>query len=182
MPELPEVEVTRRRIEPLLLGRKIARVITSEPSYFYLTPPDQIRRALEGQQFSALERRGTVRFGRVRMKPGKPTTFATVLPPTRIPPPVMGADLVKALIEAKVDVNLAVTPEEETGAHTIRGQAFSPDGGTLEFSGGGVWRSSGPNQRILKHITQLANGQRTFAVDNFDLVKNTASGTVYALD
>ena len=47
MPELPEVEVTRRRIEPLLLGRKIARVITSEPSYFYLTPPDQIRRALE---------------------------------------------------------------------------------------------------------------------------------------
>ena len=58
MPELPEVEVTRRRIEPLLLGRKIARVITSEPSYFYLTPPDQIRRALEGQQFSALERRG----------------------------------------------------------------------------------------------------------------------------
>ena len=81
-----------------------------------------------------------------------------------------------------VTLGPAVTPEEETGAHTIRGQAFSPDGGTLEFSGGGVWRSSGPNQRILKHITQLANGQRTFAVDNFDLVKNTASGTVYALD
>ncbi len=81
-----------------------------------------------------------------------------------------------------VTLGPAVIPEEETGAHTIRGQAFSPDGGTLEFSGGGVWRSSGPNQRILKHITQLANGQRTFAVDNFDLVKNTASGTVYALD
>ena len=81
-----------------------------------------------------------------------------------------------------VTLGPAVIPEEETGAHTIRGQAFSPDGGTLEFSGGGVWRSSGPNQRILKHITQLANGQRTFAVDNFDLVKNTAYGTVYALD
>ncbi len=81
-----------------------------------------------------------------------------------------------------VTLGPAIAPEEETGAHTIRGQAFSPDGGTLEFSGGGVWRSSGPYQRILKHITQLANGQRTFAVDNFDLVKNTASGTVYALD
>ena len=50
-----------------------------------------------------------------------------------------------------VTLGPAVTPEQETGAHTIRGQAFSPDGGTLEFSGGGVWRSSGPNQRILKH-------------------------------
>ncbi|MBT7908962.1 MAG: hypothetical protein HN607_00350 [Verrucomicrobia bacterium] len=81
-----------------------------------------------------------------------------------------------------VTLGPAIAPEEETGAHTIRGQAFSPDGGTVEFSGGGVWRTSGPNQRILKHITQLANGQRTFAVDNFDLVKNTAFGTVYALD
>ena len=81
-----------------------------------------------------------------------------------------------------VTFGAAILPDEETGPHSIRGQAFSPDGGTVEFSGGGVWRSSGPNQRILKHITQLANGQRTFAVDNFDLVKNTASGTVYALD
>ena len=81
-----------------------------------------------------------------------------------------------------VTLGPAIVPEEETGAHTIRGQAFSPDGGTVEFSGGGVWRTSGPNQRILKHITQLANGQRTFVVDNFDLVKNTAFGTVYALD
>ena len=81
-----------------------------------------------------------------------------------------------------VTLGPAIVSEEETGAHTIRGQAFSPDGATVEFSGGGVWRSSGPNQRILKHITQLADGQRTFAVDNFDLVKNTAFGTVYALD
>ena len=81
-----------------------------------------------------------------------------------------------------VTLGPAIVPEEETGAHTIRGQAFSPDGGTVEFSGGGVWRTSWPNQRILKHITQLANGQRTFVVDNFDLVKNTAFGTVYALD
>ena len=81
-----------------------------------------------------------------------------------------------------VTLGPSIVPEEETGAHTIRGQAFSPDGGAVEFSGARVWRSSEPNQRILRHITQMANGQRTFAVDNFDLVKNTANGTVYALD
>jgi hypothetical protein len=36
-----------------------------------------------------------------------------------------------------VTLGPAIVPEEETGAHTIRGQAFSPDGGTVEFSGGG---------------------------------------------
>ncbi len=76
----------------------------------------------------------------------------------------------------------SIVAEEETGAHTIRGVAFAPEGGTVEFSGAGVWYSSGPNKRVLKHITQLANGQRTFAVDNFDLVKNTAYGVVYSLD
>ena len=81
-----------------------------------------------------------------------------------------------------VTLGPAVGPEGETGAHTICGQAFSPDGGTAKFNGGGVWRSSGPNQRILKHITLLADGQRTFAVDNFDFVEHTASGSVYALE
>ncbi len=81
-----------------------------------------------------------------------------------------------------VTLGPAIDAEGETGAHTIRGQAFSPDGGTATFSGGGVWRSSGTNQRILKHITLLADGQRTFAVDNLDFVRHRASGTVYALD
>lgn len=58
MPELPEVEVTRRRIEPLLVGRQISHVRTTAPSYFYLTPPDELRRKLEGQTVKALERRG----------------------------------------------------------------------------------------------------------------------------
>jgi formamidopyrimidine-DNA glycosylase len=38
VPELPEVEVTRRRIEPLLVGRTIRRVRTTADSYFFLTP------------------------------------------------------------------------------------------------------------------------------------------------
>ena len=58
MPELPEVEVTRRRIEPLLVGRRIAKVRTSRPSYFFLTPPARLARELEGAAVRALERRG----------------------------------------------------------------------------------------------------------------------------
>jgi formamidopyrimidine-DNA glycosylase len=58
MPELPEVEVTRRRIAPLLVGRRVARVHTSRPSYFFLTPPARLRRGLEGREVGKLERVG----------------------------------------------------------------------------------------------------------------------------
>jgi formamidopyrimidine-DNA glycosylase len=58
MPELPEVEVTRRRIAPLLEGRRVARVHTSRPSYFFLTPPVRLRRGLEGRELGKLERVG----------------------------------------------------------------------------------------------------------------------------
>lgn len=58
MPELPEVEVTRRQIEPWLVGRRLARVETTRPSYFFLTPPARLRRALPGRRAARLERRG----------------------------------------------------------------------------------------------------------------------------
>ncbi len=58
MPELPEVETTRRRIAPLLVGRRIEQVLTTPPSYFFLTPPDALRRSLEGRRIEALERLG----------------------------------------------------------------------------------------------------------------------------
>lgn len=58
MPELPEVEVTRRCIEPVLVGRTIASVHTSSPSYFFLTPPARLRRRLAGRTVQALARRG----------------------------------------------------------------------------------------------------------------------------
>ncbi|MBK6514135.1 MAG: bifunctional DNA-formamidopyrimidine glycosylase/DNA-(apurinic or apyrimidinic site) lyase [Polyangiaceae bacterium] len=58
MPELPEVEVTRRLIAPLLIGRRIRAVHTTRPSYFFLTPPAQLRRALVGRTVGALERHG----------------------------------------------------------------------------------------------------------------------------
>src|SRR5687768_2457857 len=58
MPELPEVEVTRRKIAPLLVGRTIAGVRTTEPSYFFITPPSVLRRRLPGRRIEELIRVG----------------------------------------------------------------------------------------------------------------------------
>lgn len=58
MPELPEVEVTRRLIAPLIERRVIAEVITTKPSYFFLTPPKVLARELPGRTCVRLERRG----------------------------------------------------------------------------------------------------------------------------
>ena len=58
MPELPEVETTRRRISPLLVGRTIRELRTSPPSYFFVTKPARLRRALAGRTVTDLERKG----------------------------------------------------------------------------------------------------------------------------
>lgn len=58
MPELPEVEVTRQRIAPVLVGRRLEQVCTTKPSYFFLTPPATLRRRLRARRVDALERRG----------------------------------------------------------------------------------------------------------------------------
>ncbi|MEO8900693.1 MAG: bifunctional DNA-formamidopyrimidine glycosylase/DNA-(apurinic or apyrimidinic site) lyase [Polyangiaceae bacterium] len=58
MPELPEVEVTRRRLTPILVGRVIERVETTRDSYFFLTKPDVLRKRLAGRTVLALNRHG----------------------------------------------------------------------------------------------------------------------------
>jgi formamidopyrimidine-DNA glycosylase len=58
VPELPEVEVTRRELEPKLIGRTIARVATTRRSYFFLTPPKQLERGLLGRRALSLQRVG----------------------------------------------------------------------------------------------------------------------------
>jgi formamidopyrimidine-DNA glycosylase len=65
MPELPEVEVTRRRIAKLLLGRKIARVITTKPSYFFLTSPRRLQQELAGRTVAKLDRHGKYLLARL---------------------------------------------------------------------------------------------------------------------
>jgi formamidopyrimidine-DNA glycosylase len=58
VPELPEVEVTRRRIAPLLIGRRIRKVRTTGASYLFLTEPRVLSRRLRGRRTVRLERRG----------------------------------------------------------------------------------------------------------------------------
>jgi len=58
VPELPEVEITRRQIAPLLLHRRIARVRTTRASYFFLTEPRRLARGLIGREILDLARRG----------------------------------------------------------------------------------------------------------------------------
>jgi formamidopyrimidine-DNA glycosylase len=63
VPELPEVEVTRLRITPLLEGRAIAEVHTTRNSYVFLTPPATLRRRLRGRSVRSLARRGKYLLG-----------------------------------------------------------------------------------------------------------------------
>jgi formamidopyrimidine-DNA glycosylase len=65
MPELPEVEVTRRRISQLLVGREIAKVVTTKPSYFFLTTPKRLRQALVGRTVLKLDRHGKYLLARL---------------------------------------------------------------------------------------------------------------------
>jgi formamidopyrimidine-DNA glycosylase len=58
MPELPEVEVTRRKLAPSLVGRTIVTVHTTKPSYFFLTPPVELKRRLKGRVVGELRRIG----------------------------------------------------------------------------------------------------------------------------
>jgi formamidopyrimidine-DNA glycosylase len=65
MPELPEVEVTRRRISKLLVGREIAAVVTTKPSYFFLTSPRKLKQELVGRTVKKLERHGKYLLARL---------------------------------------------------------------------------------------------------------------------
>jgi formamidopyrimidine-DNA glycosylase len=56
MPELPEVEVTRRGIAPHLVGRTIAAVTVREPRLRWRVPASV--RSLAGRKFRAVKRRG----------------------------------------------------------------------------------------------------------------------------
>lgn len=57
MPELPEVEVTRRGIAPVLCGNRVLDAIARVPALRYPLPTD-LGRTLEGQRLTAVNRRG----------------------------------------------------------------------------------------------------------------------------
>ena len=57
MPELPEVEVTRRGIAPVLTGGRVAGVVARVPALRYPLPQD-LQRTLGGCRLAAVKRRG----------------------------------------------------------------------------------------------------------------------------
>lgn len=57
MPELPEVEVTRRALAPHVEGRHVRRVVVREPRLRWPVPP-QLPQWLAGQRVERLDRRG----------------------------------------------------------------------------------------------------------------------------
>lgn len=57
MPELPEVETTRRGLEPLLVGRRVRALIVRQPRLRWPVPP-RLKHTLPGQTIDALARRG----------------------------------------------------------------------------------------------------------------------------
>ncbi|MFQ6372096.1 bifunctional DNA-formamidopyrimidine glycosylase/DNA-(apurinic or apyrimidinic site) lyase [Shewanella sp. YIC-542] len=55
MPELPEVEVTRRGIEPWLLGQQVSKLVVRNASLRWPVPP--LAQQIEGQVITAVQRR-----------------------------------------------------------------------------------------------------------------------------
>ena len=58
MPELPEVETIRLRLEPKLVGRRLEHVRIDDPRLVRPYEPVQVAAELEGERGSALDRRG----------------------------------------------------------------------------------------------------------------------------
>jgi formamidopyrimidine-DNA glycosylase len=58
VPELPEVEVTRRGLTPLLVGRRVSEIETTRRSRFFMTDPRKLRRRLAGRRIEVLVRQG----------------------------------------------------------------------------------------------------------------------------
>ena len=56
MPELPEVETTRRGVEPYSLGREVRQDVVRESRLRWPVPAD-LTRTLRGQRIEAVERR-----------------------------------------------------------------------------------------------------------------------------
>jgi formamidopyrimidine-DNA glycosylase len=58
MPELPEVETYRARLEPRLLGRRFSRVRVDDPRLTMPLDPAEVEAELTGERVTAVERRG----------------------------------------------------------------------------------------------------------------------------
>ena len=58
VPELPEVETVRRRLAPVLAGRRFVRVSIDDPRLTRPLDPADVARELEGERVAVVDRRG----------------------------------------------------------------------------------------------------------------------------
>jgi formamidopyrimidine-DNA glycosylase len=58
MPELPEVETMRRRLEPVLAGRRFEQVEINDARLVRPFEPDEVAAELQGERVASVERRG----------------------------------------------------------------------------------------------------------------------------
>ena len=69
MPELPEVETVRARLEPVLVGRRFERVEIADPRVTRPYEPQEVAAELEGEVVEAVGRRG--KYLVVRLRSGR---------------------------------------------------------------------------------------------------------------
>ena len=75
MPELPEVEVLVRHLDPLIKGRTIRDVVVNRAKVLQPTSEPGFRRVLKGQKFVQVQRRGKYLLFTLRDRGGKTTTL-----------------------------------------------------------------------------------------------------------
>jgi formamidopyrimidine-DNA glycosylase len=69
MPELPEVETVRRRLEPVLTGRKLRRVAIDDARLTRPYEPDAVAAELQGERVASVDRRG--KYLMLRLESGR---------------------------------------------------------------------------------------------------------------
>lgn len=110
MPELPEVETTRRGIEPHLLGRRVTGVILRRPDLRWPIPAE-ISEQLPGQRINAVERRA--KYLLLHTAAGSAMLHLGMSGVLRVLPADMPA--------AKHDhVDIALEPRQSTGPRILR--------------------------------------------------------------
>jgi formamidopyrimidine-DNA glycosylase len=162
VPELPEVEVTRLRIAPLLEGRTVAEVRTTRNSYVFLTPPGTLRRRLAGRTVRSLARRGKYLVG--TLDDGSRLVLHLGMTGQLFSSHATSPRLLSATSQA------ALEPEEQRhfrpDAHTHLRLAFEDGGPELLFR----------DARKFGKIFLLAPGQRSERLDRLGIEALELSG------
>jgi len=162
VPELPEVEVTRERIAPALVGRRIAAVHTTRTSYFFLTPPERLRERLCGRRALDLERVG--KYLVAPLDDGRRLVLHLGMTGQLFAEGVSSVRLLSATVRA------ALAPEEQRAfapdAHTHLRLAFEDRGPALIFR----------DVRKFGKVLLLEPGEKTVRLERLGVDALRASG------